>query len=329
MEKKNQNPQLWLRTNNNANLPLFLFFYSDRRSSKVPPSRRYKPPELSKSVEVLDKETSDSLKTASKKNLDNRSQSELDVWQGAQRSEVASAAHGAVISSISQPTTRRGSLGQMSGSSSSGGQISDLLNEDERWSWKGSFESALAMENQSMKSQKSKSQKSIVNEPTENNSASGAVEPTSASASNPQQTAGVSARSARFKPSMIIDTQNPQQLQTENGQNSNNVNKTVHPNYSTSSLPRLGTSSIKKQAGPPKKIETSEATLELSVPPKKTNIATNAGAGPPRSARYRPHGYRPPPPPTRKTSPNSRKSSVDSVNRFPGRNKNLPCVISG
>merc|ERR1712088_38870 len=51
---------------------------SDRRSSKVPPSRRYKPPELSKSVEVLDKETSDSLKTASKKNLDNRSQSELD-----------------------------------------------------------------------------------------------------------------------------------------------------------------------------------------------------------------------------------------------------------
>ena len=141
-----------------------------------------------------------------------------------------------------------------------------------------------------------------------------------------QQTATVSARSARFKPSMIIDTQNPQQLQTENGQNSNNVNKTVHANYSTSSLPRLGTSSIKKQAGPPKKIETSEATLEMSVPPKKTNIATNAGAGPPRSARYRPHGYRPPPPPTRKTSPNSRKSSVDSVNRFPGRKNKNPCT---
>merc|ERR1711997_1237153 len=91
---------------------------------------------------------------------------------------------------------------------------------------------------------------------------------------------------------------------------------TEHNNYSTSSLPRLGTSSIKKQPGPPQTIETSEATLELSVP-KKTNIATNAGAGPPRSARYRPHGYRPPP--TRKTPPNSRKSSVDSVNRFPGK----------
>ena len=81
----------------------------------------------------------------------------------------------------------------------------------------------------------------------------------------------------------------------------------------SSSLPRLGTSSIKKQ--PPVTIETSEATLELSVP-KKINIATNAG-GPPRSARYRPHGYRPPP--TRKTSPSSRKSSVDSVNRFTGK----------
>merc|ERR1712088_521509 len=87
---------------------------SDRRRSKVPPSRRYKPPELSRSVEVLDK---DVAVVSSKKNLDHRSQSELDVWQGAQRQNnelVASAAHGAVISSISQPTQRRGSLGQVS-----------------------------------------------------------------------------------------------------------------------------------------------------------------------------------------------------------------------
>ena len=128
--------------------------------------------------------------------------------------------------------------------------------------------------------------------------------------------------SARFKPSMIIDTQNPNH-QNELSQNSGPHMKNNNLiNYSTSSLPRLGTSSIKKQGGPPQTIETSEATLELSVPaPKnKSNIATNAGmAGPPRSARYRPHGYRPPP--TRKTSPNSRKSSVDSVNRFPGRTK--------
>jgi hypothetical protein len=106
--------------------------------------------------------------------------------------------------------------------------------------------------------------------------------------------------SARFKPSMVSENQGEKHQQS----------------YSTSSLPRLGTSSIKKA---PPSIETSEATLELSVPQKKqmqSHIATNAAAGPPRSARYRPHGYRPPP--TRKpgTSPNSRKSSVDSVNRY-------------
>ena len=115
----------------------------------MPPSRRYKPPEMSRSAEILDKESADSLKTSSSGNrtrtsLDNRSQSELDVWQGAQRSDVASAAHGAVISSISQPSTRRGSLGQVSGSSLNT-EVSDQLQED-RWSWKGSFESALAME---------------------------------------------------------------------------------------------------------------------------------------------------------------------------------------
>merc|ERR1719219_2405440 len=39
--------------------------FSDRRSNKIPPSRRYKPPELSRSVDVLDKESADSLKTSS------------------------------------------------------------------------------------------------------------------------------------------------------------------------------------------------------------------------------------------------------------------------
>merc|ERR1711963_1077497 len=128
-----------------------------------------------------------------------RSNSELNVWQGAQRGSQseASAAHGVHLSSISHP--RRGSLGQVSGSSVGS---SDMLNDDERWSWKGSFESALAIEDKTNK------------------------------------------------------------------------------NYSTSSLPRLGTSSIKKQ--PPPTIETSEATLELSVP-KKSNIATTAN-NPPRSA---------------------------------------------
>ena len=212
-----------------------------------PPSRRYKPTNKSKSVEVLD-------------------ENQVDVWQGASRQEIASSTHGVHLSSISSP--RRGSLGQVSGSSN--GQVSDLLNDDERWSWKGSFESALALPgNKSM------------NQPETN-----------------QTTPTQKVTSARFKPSMVVDH--------------------AEKNYSTGSLPRLGTSSIKKA---PQTIETSEATLELSVPKKPvnpTNIATNINSGPPRSARYRPHGYRPPPSTSRKASPSSRKSSVDN-SKYTGR----------
>ena len=213
----------------------------EQQQQSGPPSRRFRPTaNKSKSVEVLD-------------------ENQVDVWQGASRQDIASSTHGVHLSSISSP--RRGSLGQVSGSSN--GQVSDLLNDDERWSWKGSFESALAL-------------------------------PQKASEQQPATTQKVT--SARFKPSMVVDPDK---------------------NYSTGSLPRLGTSSIKK----PQTIETSEATLELSVPPKKpvnpTNIATNVNSGPPRSARYRPHGYRPPP--ARKTSPSSRKSSVDN-GKYTGRN---------
>ena len=221
-----------------------------------PPSRRYKPtPNKSKSVEVLD-------------------ENQVDVWQGASRQEIASSTHGVHLSSISSP--RRGSLGQVSGSSN--GQVSDLLNDDERWSWKGSFESALALPG----SMKSNSQSQLEQHHHQNNNQA-------------SQNVAQKVTSARFKPSMVVDQ-----------------------NYSTGSLPRLGTSSIKKA---PQTIETSEATLELSVPKKPvnpTNIATNINSGPPRSARYRPHGYRPPPSTSRKASPSSRKSSVDN-SKYTGR----------
>merc|ERR1712117_20849 len=84
--------------------------------------------------------------------------------------------------------------------------------------------------------------------------------------------------------------------------------------HSTNSLPRLGTSSIQKS-------KTSSSTLintsTSSTPSQPSNIATSTQGGV-RSARYRPHGYKPPP--TRKMSPASggsvRKSSADSLARF-------------
>ena len=274
--------------------------FDKRRSPAVgvggqggPPSRRYRPPppanQLSKSVEVLDR----SLDMDSANNSGGRSNSELNVWQGANRggssdnsmANMASAAHGVHLSSISHP--RRGSLGQVSGSGSIGS--TDLLNDDERWSWKGSFESALAIEAKKKEDEHQQQQQ----------------------VHHSQQQQPQRVTSARFKPSMVQD----------HGPSEDNSKAGGSKNYSTSSLPRLGTSSIKKHQPPPT-IETSEATLELSVPKKvSSNIATTAN-NPPRSARYRPHGYRPPP--TRKnSSPSSRKNSVDSISKYTGRPKQI------
>merc|ERR1719433_43375 len=220
--------------------------FDKRRSPAVagggqggPPSRRYRPPppanQLSKSVEVLDR----SLDMDSGNNSGGRSNSELNVWQGANRggssdnsmANIASAAHGVHLSSISHP--RRGSLGQVSGSGSIGS--TDLLNDDERWSWKGSFESALAIE---AKKKEDEHQQQQVHY-------------------SQQQQQPQRVTSARFKPSMVQDHGPSEDTNKAGGSK----------NYSTSSLPRLGTSSIKKHQPPPT-METSEATLELSVPKK-------------------------------------------------------------
>merc|ERR1719350_1649981 len=214
---------------------------------------------------------------------------------------MASAAHGVHLSSISHP--RRGSLGQVSGSSI--GNSTDLLNDDERWSWKGSFESALAIEAKKKEDEQQHHQQQQVHhsQPDVNKQLTG---------SSKQQPQPQRVTSARFKPAMVQDLH-----QSEDNNKASGMSQ-AGKNYSTSSLPRLGTSSIKKHQQPPPTIEhTSEATLELSVPPKKVSLSSNimtttANNHPPRSARYRPHGYRPPP--TRKnSSPSSRKNSVDSI----------------
>ena len=201
-----------------------------RRSS----SKRAEAADISKSVEAL------------------AASEAVDVWHGAHRGHVNS-------------HPRRGSLGQVSGSSSASEANLGGLGDDERWSWKGSFESTIAM------------------------------------TPKKEETASRPVTSARFKPAMVVEA--------------NDLHERPR-NYSTSSLPRLGTSAIKKQ--PPVTIETSEATLELSTSVHKKNNVMTSTTAVPRSARYRPHGYRPPP--TRKpSSPSSRKSSVDSVSRYTGR----------
>merc|ERR1719153_2030994 len=84
--------------------------------------------------------------------------------------------------------------------------------------------------------------------------------------------------------------------------------------HSTNSLPRLGTSAISKSKSTSTTLITSST---ISAPSQPSNIQTSTQGGV-RSARYRPHGYKPPP--TRKMSPASggpsRKSSADSIGRF-------------
>merc|ERR1719151_187013 len=79
--------------------------------------------------------------------------------------------------------------------------------------------------------------------------------------------------------------------------------------HSTNSLPRLGTSAIQKSKS------TSSTMITSVAPSQPSNIATSTQGGV-RSARYRPHGYKPPP--SRKMSPASggpvRKTSLDRAN---------------
>ena len=99
----------------------------------------------SKSVEILDLSHRRMSLDDKAVGMAKSTSSDYDVWQGVHRNSS-----GAITSvpghSGAVPGQRRGSLGlghAIHSGSSSG--MSDLLNDDERWSWKGSFESALAV----------------------------------------------------------------------------------------------------------------------------------------------------------------------------------------
>ena len=346
----------------------------------------------SKSVEILD--------TGRRKSLDDKSlklggglmakstSTEYDVWQGSHHGAEAGAPPGGMVAHNSQ---RRGSLGHVktqleslqSHSSSSG--VSDIVNDDERWSWKGSFESALAMDSQSTRSSSSRlaaadsKRRSIasaesssgeqqVDNGKQHSASSGLVNPNRSSSSSqrskwvpPGSRLAPSAASAinqssdsvpsseassrrsnvgaapamgnfnsdsesesnahqlssRFQPirrgsvpaesstTLPRDSSNPAKQQQQQYQHHQDHQLQSVRQHSTNSLPRLGTSAIKKTRAVPV-IASSANTSSTSSsggggPPHQSQIMTSTAtvtlagslsAGP-RSARYRPPGYKP------------------------------------
>ena len=67
--------------------------------------------------------------------------SDYNVWKGVNRDEIRRGSLGALSRNNNSALGGTSVEKSMSGSSSG---VSDLVNDDERWSWKGSFESALA-----------------------------------------------------------------------------------------------------------------------------------------------------------------------------------------
>lgn len=118
---------------------------SSPQDTESPDNRRKLSKSTSKSVEVLDLSHRRMSLDDKVVGMAKSTSSDYDVWQGVHRNSAGainpvSGPPGAV------PGQRRGSLGlghAIHSGSSSG--MSDLLNDDERWSWKGSFESALAV----------------------------------------------------------------------------------------------------------------------------------------------------------------------------------------
>lgn len=243
---------------------------------------------------------------------------------------------------------RRGSLGTSYVSSGSTSGMSDLLNDDERWSWKGSFESALAIGDLKITNKR----KSITNEGHPNEMFANVDQvglkqhqPGSPSASQGSRrssrgsSAAGSQRSSRPKPERMrkkdsdseedsISTvihppsvqsarfgRRPEDSNRFNSQySSSDSSMTLPARQSTNSLPRMGTSAIQKT----KKVNS--GVNNESEFPSPTNIVTNTLSASARSARYKPPGYKPAP--ARKVSPSalsSRKSSTESFVKFTGR----------
>merc|ERR1719270_3326563 len=328
----------------------------------------------SKSVEVLDlgRRRASLDDKSLKASMAKSTSSDYDVWQGVYRD-------------VDQ---RRGSLprGQLEmiqaqGHSASSGVVGDHM-DDERFSWKGSFESALAADprtrlsieakrrsigsdcnseifssveqmgsksslvpsrspsqssKRSLKSSLPNSRSSLHMSRSEKDIAHAHARGLSELSSTPtsevkhesdsdDQSLSSSVRSSvssRYgRRSSVPETQILARLSEDSPPRSpsppppviltsTTTSLTSARQHSTNSLPRLGTSSIQKT-------KTSTSTLlnssSMSGPSQPSNIATSTQGGV-RSARYRPHGYKPPP--TRKMSPASggpaRKSSTDSL----------------
>ena len=313
----------------------------------------------SKSVELLDsgaggsgrrKSLEDSSRSGSGSNSSSlrkgSSRSEYDVWKGAHRG--AEPPHGASSGGPPPPSHRRGSSVH---SSSSG--VSDLVNDDERWSWKGSFDSALAAEGGAGAGGRAGSsasrhlRRSIGESVNEQGGSRSSLTSRSRREREQQHQSDeeaeaeerLSSRLDRRRGSMpetAFDQEEEEdqyrrhQEQRESGRSYGGSGLSARHN--TNSLPRLGTSAIKKNRAPAQPITTASLTAASAAPRTTTatttaSLATSLSAGPPghhhppgssgvvtapgvsgpRSARYRPPGYKPGP--GRKMSPSSLRES--------------------
>merc|ERR1719412_599861 len=301
----------------------------------------------SKSVEVLDiGRRRASLDDKSLKMAKSTS-SDYDVWQGIYRD-----------GEVRRGSLPRGQLELAQNSASSGGVAEHY--DDERFSWKGSFESALAADPRTRLSIEAKRRSigsdcnseifSSVEQMDRSGSKSSLVQSRSPSISS-KRSLKSSLPNSRTSLHMARSEKGPDSDSDEHSVSSS-VRSSVSSRYgrrssvpeaqvlarlsedsppaspsppappattsiqiissrqhSTNSLPRLGTSAIQKSK--------TTSTILNSAPSQPSNIQTSTQGGV-RSARYRPHGYKPPP--TRKMSPASggpsRKSSADSIGRF-------------
>jgi len=309
----------------------------------------------SKSVEVLDiGRRRASLDDKSLKMAKSTS-SDYDVWQGIYRD-----------GEVRRGSLPRGQLELAQNSASSGGVAGEHY-DDERFSWKGSFESALAADPRTRLSieakrrsigsdcnseifssveqmDRSASKSSLIQSlPSPSNSSRRSLksslpnsrtslhQPARSEKSGPADSdsddhsvsssvrSSVSSRYGRR--SSVPEAQVLARLSEDSPPASptpppppastatTSIQIIASRQHSTNSLPRLGTSAIQKSK--------TTSTILNSSPSQPSNIQTSTQGGV-RSARYRPHGYKPPP--TRKMSPASggpvRKSSTDSLARF-------------
>merc|ERR1719412_1352541 len=301
----------------------------------------------SKSVEVLDiGRRRASLDDKSLKMAKSTS-SDYDVWQGIYRD-----------GEVRRGSLPRGQLELAQNSASSGGVAEHY--DDERFSWKGSFESALAADPRTRLSIEAK-RRSIGSDCNSEIFSSVEQMDRSGSKSSLVQSRSPSISSKRSLKSSLPNSRTSLHVaKSEKGPDSDSddhsvsssVRSSVSSRYgrrssvpeaqvlarlsedsppaspsppappattsiqiiasrqhSTNSLPRLGPSAIQKSK--------TTSTILNSSPSQPSNIQTSTQGGV-RSARYRPHGYKPPP--SRKMSPASggpaRKSSTDSLARF-------------